>query len=123
MEKVKTEHQEQVRFISVVRNFYPQYLVFAVPNGGYRNPREAKRLKDEGVMAGVADLVVAEARKGFNGLFLELKRTKGGSQSKVQKAFEMAVKERGYEYKVVKGAVEALEAFKEYMGIDDAVKF
>ena len=32
--------------------------VFAVPNGGKRNAREAARLKKQGVLSGVSDLVV-----------------------------------------------------------------
>lgn len=122
MEKIKSEHQEQVRLVNILRNFYPEVLFFAVPNGGKRDPREAKRLKDEGVLSGVADLVFPEARNGFNGLFLELKRIKGGKQSETQKAFELAVIKRGYEYKVAKGAKEALEVVKSYFGFNDDLR-
>lgn len=47
--------------------------LYAVPNGGKRNPREAARLKAQGVKAGVNDLVLPIASGGFGGLYLELK--------------------------------------------------
>ena len=33
-------------------------MVFAVPNGGKRHAGEARRLKEQGVLAGVPDLIV-----------------------------------------------------------------
>ena len=120
-EKIRSEHMEQVRLVNMLRNFYPKVLFFAVPNGGLRNKLEAKRLKDEGVLSGVADLVIPEAHGGYNGLFVELKRVKGGSQSKSQKDFEKAVLERGYQYVLCKGAAVALFEIKKYLGIVDHI--
>jgi len=55
------KHQESTLQTTCVRWFrfqYPNLVIYAVPNGGSRNVREAQRLKAEGVLAGVADLVV-----------------------------------------------------------------
>lgn len=49
---------------------------FAVPNGGYRHPREAAALKRAGVRAGVPDLAFIHEGKAF---FLELKAPGGRS--------------------------------------------
>lgn len=52
----------------------PDVVYFHPPNGGFRNPLEAKRLKDTGVKAGIFDLVFFH-RGAFH--LLELKDEKG----------------------------------------------
>lgn len=47
--------------------------VFHIPNGGSRNKLEAANLKRQGVKAGVPDLCFPEARRGYHGLFIEMK--------------------------------------------------
>ena len=47
--------------------------LYAIPNGGYRNPATAGRMKGEGVKAGVFDLALDCARQGFHGLKIEMK--------------------------------------------------
>ncbi|MFM9270929.1 VRR-NUC domain-containing protein [Halomonas elongata] len=46
---------------------------YHVPNGGYRLGKEAGRMKQQGVKAGVSDLVTRQARGGWHGLYLEFK--------------------------------------------------
>ena len=53
---------------------YPTRLMFAIPLGGYRKPREAARLKMQGAKAGVPDMFLPVPRGEFHGLFIELKR-------------------------------------------------
>ena len=48
------ESQLQQMCVRYFRYKYPQYLIYAVSNGGLRNSAEAKRLKEEGVLAGGA---------------------------------------------------------------------
>lgn len=52
------EHELQKSCVKWFRLQYPEYtnLLFAIPNGGKRNAREAARLKAEGVTPGVPDL-------------------------------------------------------------------
>ena len=47
---------------------------FAVPNGGYRRPTEAKIFKGMGVLPGVPDLILLRAGKMYA---LELKKANG----------------------------------------------
>lgn len=52
----------------------PTYdMIFAIPNGGDRHIAVAKKLRAEGVKAGVLDLCLPVARRGFNGAFFEMK--------------------------------------------------
>jgi len=79
--------QEDV--IKFMRASLPEDIVFfAVPNGGRRNPREGARLKRQGVLAGVADLIVLFPRGDV--LFIELKVGRN-SQQATQKTFEQRV--------------------------------
>jgi len=72
-----SEHQEQVLLIQWAKlhaKKYPELeLLFAIPNGGDRNARVGKKMKDEGARAGVPDLFLPAARNGRHGLFIELK--------------------------------------------------
>lgn len=48
-------------------------LLYAIPNGGSRNLREGVRLKREGVKAGMPDVHLPVARRGFHSFYIELK--------------------------------------------------
>lgn len=49
------------------------YLI-AIPNGGNRNPREAARLKRQGVKAGVSDMFLPWPVGAWHGFWIELKK-------------------------------------------------
>jgi hypothetical protein len=49
-------------------------VMFAIPNGGLRNMATAARLKATGTKSGIPDVMLAAARGGYHGLFIELKR-------------------------------------------------
>lgn len=73
------------------------HYVFAVPNGGSRNLREAVNLKAQGVLAGVSDLIVLLPGKKV--YFIEIKNPNGkGRQSPPQREFEENVTSYGHEY-------------------------
>lgn len=53
---------------------YPELeLMHHIPNGGKRDISTAKRLKAEGVKAGVPDICLPVPRGKFHGLYIELK--------------------------------------------------
>ena len=112
----RSEHTEQAILASRVHAFYPKVLVFAVPNGGWRDKREAARLKDEGVLAGVFDLVVLEARGGYHGALIEMKRADGGAGlSPEQARFRARARRNGYKTIVGNGADHAWRQLEEYL--------
>lgn len=103
MAKQRLESNLQKGCVKWFRLQYPKYkkALFSVPNGGTRNPREAASLKEEGIVAGVSDLILAIPTKGNHGLFIEMKTPKG-RVSKEQKEFLSLMSALGYRVEVVR---------------------
>ncbi len=78
--RIHTEQEEQRELVRWFRQTWPGVRIFAIPNGGQRSMATAARLKAEGVSSGVPDLFVPAW-----GLWVEMKRSKGGSVSAEQK--------------------------------------
>jgi hypothetical protein len=72
-----TEHALQAsvfEWAAIAQAQYPELrMLYAIPNGGQRNVIVAAKLKAEGVKAGVLDVHLPIARKGFIGLWIEHK--------------------------------------------------
>lgn len=112
-EKAKPRHIEshlQRNCVGWFRLQYPRLrlLLFAVPNGGARNKREAGIMKGEGVTAGVADVILLKPSGGFASLCVEFK-TEDGRQQPTQKEWQTAAEGVGNKYVIVR----SFEAFKE----------
>ena len=73
--------------------------LFAVPNGGRRDAVTAAKLKAEGVIAGIADLILLKSNRDYGALLIEMK-TPVGRQSDSQKEWQKIICENG-EYKYV----------------------
>lgn len=88
--------------------------LFAVPNGGQRNALVAAKLKDEGVTAGVADLLLLIPNATHHGLCIEMK-TEKGRQSDKQKEWQALIEEKGYRYEVVRNFEEFTQLIEGYL--------
>lgn len=108
------EHQEQAALIHWFRLQHPKYIIFAIPNGGVRNIGTAIKLKNEGVLAGVADLFLMVANKTHHGLFIEMKAAKG-KVSDQQKYFIEQAHAQGYAACVCYGFDQAKDAITNYL--------
>lgn len=91
-------------------------LMHHIPNGGRRDKREAIALKRQGVRAGVPDLHLPVARKGYNSLYIEMKVGKNKC-SENQNKWISRLLEQGHQVKVCYGSLEAIETIKKYLGI------
>ena len=99
------ESELQRQCVAWFRLQYPSHapLLFAVPNGGGRSPVEAAIMKGEGVVAGVSDLILLEARGNYGALCIEMKtRSRSSRQSPSQKAWQAATERAGNAYVVVR---------------------
>lgn len=108
-----TEHNHQKLLIAWFKANYPGKTLFAIPNGGHRSPTEGKRLKDEGVVAGIPDLFLAD---GNPGLFIEMKEPGKGRLSKEQKEIIPTLQTAGYPVVICFGYEDAKKAITEYLG-------
>lgn len=95
------EHRIQCACVRWFSLQYPQLhgRLFAVPNGGRRYEKTAAKLKAEGVVAGVADLILLKSNRDYGALLIEMK-TRKGIQRDSQKQWEDTVCADG-EYKYV----------------------
>lgn len=112
------EHDLQVACVAWFRAQYPNdaAMLFAVPNGGKRRKVEATLLKAEGVIAGVADLILLEARGGFGALCIEMKtRRKDSKQSEKQSEWEQEALRHGNFYVVARDLAEFCRVVTAYM--------
>lgn len=105
------EDNLQTHCVRWFRLQYPNKIIFAIPNGGKRNAREAGRMKAQGVTAGVSDLFIPEPNIAFHGLWIELKAGKN-TLTPSQKEFIEQMKSRGYRTAVCR----SLEQFIETVG-------
>lgn len=90
-------------------------LLFHIPNGGSRNKIEAARLKAQGVKPGVPDLFLPVARGVWFGLFIELKRQKGGRVSDQQRRWIEELERQGYRAEIACGWREAAAIISDYL--------
>lgn len=90
-------------------------LLHAIPNGGARDAVTGARLKAEGVKKGVPDLCLPVPRGGWHGMYIELKRVKGGRLSPEQRQWLRDLTELGYMAVCCTGATAAIGAIEGYL--------
>ena len=110
------EDELQKNCVTWFRLQYPKHrqMLFAVPNGGNRNIREAARLKAQGVTAGVADLILLVGNSMNNALCIEMKIGKG-KQSENQIEWEKSAVSHGNAYVVCRSFDEFKETIDLYL--------
>ena len=118
---VPLESQEQEALVAWARihqRRHPELaLLHAVLNGGYwLPPALARAMRRRGLLAGIPDLYLPVARCGQHGLYLELKRRKGGVVSDAQREIHDSLRGQGYRVVVARGWEEARDALVEYLG-------
>lgn len=116
-----SEHDEQVALFDWARlneSKHPQLkMLFAIPNGGLRNMVVAKKLKREGVKAGVPDMFLAVRTRTRSGLFIEMKF---GKNKTTKEQDEWIQKLNGVFYTAVCYSFEeAKQVIIDYLGIEE----
>ena len=114
LEEIEQEHV--FLWASMEERAYPELaMLYAIPNGGKRAIKTAIALKAQGVKSGVPDMCLPVARGGYHGLYIELKRQKGGVVSETQKSWITALNTQGYKAIICHGAEEAIEQIRGYL--------
>jgi len=107
---IPTEDHEQMMLVQWFKRTFPDVRIFSVPNGGHRHPAVAAKMKATGVSSGVPDLFVPAWR-----LWIEMKRSKGGSLSAEQKDWCAYLESVGHRVIVGKGAEDARAKIIEFL--------
>ena len=114
-----TEEQEQAAVIEwaqlMARQFQALEDLIHIPNGGLRSKSEAARFKRLGVRPGVSDLFLPEPVGKYHGLWVEMKRKRGGTLRADQKDWLERMNRKGYLALRADGAEEACEIIYKYL--------
>jgi len=65
----------------------------------------------------VPDLMLPVARQGYHGLFIEMKRRRGGRLSPEQREWRARLEAEGYRWVMCEGMDAGIAALREYLGI------
>lgn len=58
IKRKSTESVEQIKFVQHVRTFHPDLVIFSIPNGADVSASQRIRLTQEGMLAGVPDVMI-----------------------------------------------------------------
>lgn len=117
------EHEMQCALIELARYKRTEYPalkhLISIPNGGARHPAVAAKLKAEGAVPGVSDLLLAVPRRNpsggtYHGLWLELKAP-GGRVRESQREWLDAMRAQGYAARVAWTLDEAWMIIEDYL--------
>ncbi len=110
------EHRLQVACVRWFRLQYPQWshALFAVPNGGRRDATTGAKLKAEGALAGVSDLILLKSNADYGALLIEMK-TQKGRQSEQQKWWEELITQDCYKYVVCRSVDDFVREVEGYL--------
>lgn len=110
------EHRIQSACVKWFRIQYPtmQHNLFAVPNGGRRDKASGSKLKEEGVLAGVADLILLKSTHSYGALLIEMKTSKG-RQSEAQMKWEHLIIKDDFKYVVCRNLEDFMHEVRDYL--------
>lgn len=110
------EHRLQCAEMRYIRAIHPELerVCFAVPNGQKRTSLQTSWLHDEGMVNGVADIILLKPNKFYPYLCIENK-TPIGKQSKEQKLFQEAVESQGGKYVIARSLDEFVKIIEDYL--------
>lgn len=90
--------------------------VVHIPNESKRSPSYGAKMKRIGLRKGFPDLLFPMPRKGYHGLFIELKRDRTCRPTKEQLWWIDYLNKQGYHATVCYGADEAIREMEKYFG-------
>lgn len=119
---VPTESEEQrlvFQWAELEQGRWPELRwLYHIPNEGRRNTATGARMRAEGLKRGVPDICLPIPRDGFCGLYIELKRTKGGKTTSTQKEWLEELAKAGHYTALCKGADEAIAVLQKYLRLE-----
>ena len=109
------EQSQIIYYCQAMSAKYPELeMIYHIPNEGKRGRSAAMVQKKIGLKAGVPDLCLPVARKGYHGLYIEVKALDGRTSTSQQKWIDK-LSEQGYKAVVCFGADEAIAVIADYI--------
>lgn len=110
------EHRIQCACVQWFRYQHPEcrHNLFAVPNGGRRDKTTGAKMKAEGVLAGVADLILLKPNAKHGALLIEMK-TRIGRQADTQRKWQRLIERDGYKYVVCRSLEDFIREVDTYL--------
>lgn len=110
------EHRLQCAEVRYMRGVHGDLsrVFFCVPNGQKRTSRQAAWLHDEGLVNGVADMLLLKPNSLHGYLCIENK-TRTGRQSPEQRLFQEEVEKNGGKYIIVRSLEEFTKNIEAYL--------
>ncbi len=122
--KTRKVHKDEEHRIqcACVRWFSLQYprlhgRLFAVPNGGRRDAVTAAKLKAEGVIPGVADLILLKSNRCYGALLIEMKTLKGRQRDSQKKWQKIVCADNEYKYVVCRSFDDFRNIINNYLSL------
>lgn len=116
---VPTEYDEQAALIEwadLASKKWPELRWLHASNNGVRVPiGTAIKMKKAGMKAGIPDLALPCSRVGYHGLYIEMKRVKGGRVDPEQEVCHAFLRDAGYHVVVCKGWEAAKAEILDYL--------
>ena len=118
MQHIESDEQKALfQWIDYNKNKYEELeTIYHIPNGGKRNAREAARLKQEGVRAGVPDVHLPIPKGMYIGLWIEMKAP-GGKLTNYQKDWKNKLESWGHKVIVCYNWEEAKNSILKYLEV------
>ena len=115
-----TEQEIQEFVVNYLNIKYPKTRYCASLGGHFQKSIKQKiKNRKAGYVKGFPDLQITEARGGFFGLFIELKRDKRSVASPFQKQWIQDLRDRGYYAQICKGLDETLKLIDSYLELPE----
>lgn len=113
---MKAEELLQTMCVNWFKTNFPQFarVLIHVANERKCGIHRGALLRGMGVTAGVADLILFVARRGYHGLCIELK-TPTGRQRDTQQDWQAAVEGQGYKYIIVRDFRDFCDEINNYL--------
>lgn len=112
MTNKRTEAQEQAAVIDFCKLWHIPAV--HVPNEGKRTLANGRQLARMGLRRGFPDLFIPIAKKGYHGMFIELKRDIKCKPTEYQKQWIDYLNRQGYYAVICYGADDAIKQIGEY---------
>lgn len=123
VEEMPTELQEQIalfKWAGLMLGRWPELQwLYHVSNEGKRSLILGSLMKRAGLKSGVPDLCLPVARYPYHGLYIEMKRRKGGRLTQNQSEWLEGLKQQGYKTMRCDGWEPAAQAILEYLKIKE----